>query len=67
LVLNLTERACIHREVCDYHKYPIADNEIPQLSADRLEYMYPSGAALANIWNIRDIEKNYKAIAVLSK
>lgn len=52
-------------EVCDYHKYPIADNEIPQLSADRLEYMYPSGAALANIWNIRDIEKNYKAIAVL--
>ena len=26
------------RDVCDYHRYPIADNDIPQLSADRLEY-----------------------------
>ncbi len=25
-------------EVCDYHKYPIADNKSPKLSADRLEY-----------------------------
>ena len=25
-------------EVCNYHIYPIADNDTPQLSADRLEY-----------------------------
>ena len=25
-------------EVCDYHIYPIADNDSPRLSADRLEY-----------------------------
>lgn len=25
-------------DVCDYHKYPIADNDTPMLSADRLEY-----------------------------
>ncbi|NLO47066.1 MAG: hypothetical protein GX111_01905 [Clostridiales bacterium] len=25
-------------DVCDYHQYPIADNDSPQLSADRLEY-----------------------------
>ena len=25
-------------DVCDYHRYPIADNDTPQLSADRLEY-----------------------------
>ena len=25
-------------DVCDYHQYPIADNDTPQLSADRLEY-----------------------------
>lgn len=25
-------------DVCDYHRYPIADNESPKLSADRLEY-----------------------------
>ncbi len=25
-------------DVCDYHAYPIADNDSPKLSADRLEY-----------------------------
>ncbi|MBQ3384547.1 MAG: hypothetical protein IJG59_04955 [Erysipelotrichaceae bacterium] len=25
-------------DVCDYHEYPIADNDPPKLSADRLEY-----------------------------
>lgn len=25
-------------DVCDYHRYPIADNDAPQLAADRLEY-----------------------------
>ena len=25
-------------DVCDYHRYPIADNNTPRLSADRLEY-----------------------------
>ena len=25
-------------QVCDYHRYPIADNDSPALSADRLEY-----------------------------
>ena len=24
--------------VCDYHRYPVADNDSPRLSADRLEY-----------------------------
>ena len=37
-------QAALHRwgltteAVCDYHRYPIADNDSPQLSADRLEY-----------------------------
>lgn len=25
-------------DVCDYHRYPVADNDAPGLSADRLEY-----------------------------
>ena len=29
-------------EVCDYKLYPIADNNTPQLSADRLEYTFSS-------------------------
>ena len=30
-------------EVTDYHRYPIADNESPRLSADRLEYTLGNG------------------------
>ena len=32
-------------DVCDYHLYPVADNDAPRLSADRLEY------SLGNIIN----------------
>src|SRR5574344_2947514 len=46
-------------EVNDYHRFSVADNELPQLSADRLEYMCPSGAALDGSWTIADVEKNY--------
>ena len=52
-------------EICDYHIYPIADNEIPGLSADRLEYMFPSGAALHNIWTLSEIKKVYNDITIL--
>lgn len=30
-------------DVCDYHRYPIADNDSPRLSADRLEYTLGNG------------------------
>ncbi|MEG1186552.1 MAG: HD domain-containing protein, partial [Bacteroidales bacterium] len=30
-------------DVVDYHVYPVADNDLPALSADRLEYMYMTG------------------------
>ena len=51
--------------VDDYHKYPIADNEIPALSADRLEYMFPSGASLDGSWTFDEIKKCYENICVL--
>lgn len=51
-------------QVNDYHKYPVCDNSMPGLSADRLEYMYPSGASLAEIWNLEDIRENYSHIVV---
>lgn len=41
-------------QVDDYHKYPVCDNEVPFLSADRLEYMFPSGAALSGTWSLTD-------------
>lgn len=52
-------------QVKDYHVYPIADNEIPQLSADRLEYMFPSGMALEGSWTLDQIKETYADIFVL--
>lgn len=52
-------------DVEDYHKYPVADNEIPQLSADRLEYMFPSGMALEGSWTMEEIERAYNDLTVL--
>lgn len=53
------------KQVQDYHIYPIADNEIPCLSADRLEYMYPSGMVLEGSWTLEEISKTYNDISVL--
>lgn len=53
------------KNVVDYHIYPIADNEIPSLSADRLEYMYPSGAALDGSWSLEEIAKTYNDLTIL--
>ncbi|MCI5606057.1 MAG: hypothetical protein SOT46_01750 [Treponema sp.] len=52
-------------DVEDYHKYPVADNEIPCLSADRLEYMFPSGMALEGSWTLDEVQKVYADILVL--
>ena len=49
----------------DYHKYPIADNEIPQLSSDRLEYMFPSGMALDGSWDLPAVKRAYEDLEVL--
>ena len=53
------------KDVVDYHIYPIADNEIPALSADRLEYMYPSGLALDGSWTLEEIAKTYNNLTIL--
>jgi len=53
------------KDVVDYHIYPIADNEIPSLSADRLEYMYPSGLALDGSWSFEEIAKTYNDLIIL--
>lgn len=52
-------------QVEDYHRYPIADNEIPRLSADRLEYMFPSGMVLNACWTMDEIKRCYNDISVL--
>ena len=52
-------------EVNDYHIYPIADNDTPQLSADRLEYTLSNGlGATEKIWGLNEIGKIYKNIEI---
>lgn len=65
-LLNLLkEDGLTVEQIQDYHVYPIADNEIPCLSADRLEYMFPSGMALDGSWTMEEIRRCYNDIIVL--
>lgn len=43
LMKALADRGLTLDQVADYHRYPIADNDSPRLSADRLEYTLGSG------------------------
>ena len=52
-------------EVCDYHMYPIADNDTPMLSADRLEYTFSDGLEIDGIFDLDKVNKIYKNISVL--
>ena len=61
----LAEDGLTASQVEDYHIYPIADNEIPQLSADRLEYMFPSGMALDGSWTMEEICRCYNDLTIL--
>ena len=61
----LAEDELTAQQVEDYHNYPIADNEIPQLSADRLEYMFPSGMALDGSWTMDEIRRCYNDLTIL--
>ena len=61
----LAEDGLTAAQVEDYHIYPIADNEIPQLSADRLEYMFPSGMALDGSWTMDEIRRCYNDLTIL--
>lgn len=52
-------------EVDDYHIYPIADNDTPQLAADRLEYTLSNGLGAAKkIWKLEEIKEIYQNIEV---
>ncbi len=51
-------------EVEDYHIYPIADNDTPKLSADRLEYSLSNGLFTYEVASLEDIEEMYNDIEV---
>lgn len=64
-IMNLLNRDNIKiDEVCDYKIYPIADNDTPMLSADRLEYTFMNGVYYRKVWSLDEIWKIYNDIFV---
>ncbi|MFV0364088.1 MAG: HD domain-containing protein [Suipraeoptans sp.] len=61
-------------DVCDYHLYPIADNDTPMLSADRLEYTFGTAYVMyhlptneiKNIYDNIHLATNEQGIAELA-
>ena len=64
-IMNLLNRDGIKlEEVSDYHMYPIADNDTPKLSADRLEYTFTNGIYFKEVWNIEEIKNIYDNLEI---
>lgn len=54
-------------EIDNYHIYPIADNDTPKLSADRLEYTFSNGLYFDSLelYNLNEIKEIYNDIKIL--
>ena len=64
-IMTLLKRDNIKlEEVCDYHLYPIADNDTPKLSADRLEYSLSNALFVYGIDSIESIKEMYEDIEI---
>lgn len=65
LMYLLNRDDIIVKEVADYHIYPIADNDTPKLSSDRLEYTLSNGlGATEKFWTLQEIKKIYDNIEI---
>ena len=51
-------------EVNDYHLYPIADNDTPRLSSDRLEYSLSNALFTYNLVNLEEIKEIYNDLEI---
>lgn len=66
-LLTLLKRdQIVLEDVIDYKKYPVADNEKPQLSADRLEYMLATGYILGRHLTLEQIKTIYQDLTLLT-
>lgn len=62
-IMDLLKRDNIKlEEVDDYHIYPVADNDTPKLSADRLEYSLSNALLTNKLLNIDEIKKIYSDV-----
>ena len=71
-IMKLLDRDNIKvNEIDDYHIYPIADNDTPKLSADRLEYTISNGLGATEcltpskqFWNLEEVKEIYQNIEI---
>ena len=64
-IMSLLKRDNIDiTEVEDYHIYPIADNDTPKLSADRLEYSLSNALFTYKLLDIESIKEIYEDIEI---
>lgn len=65
-IMSLLNRDGIKlEEVSDYHVYPIADNDTPRLSSDRLEYTLSNAlGATEKMWGLKEVEEIYNNIEI---
>lgn len=64
-IMTLLERDKIKLEVVDdYHIYPIADNDTPRLSGDRLEYSLSNALFVNELCDMEEIKRFYENIYV---
>lgn len=64
-IMDLLKRDNIKlEEVEDYHIYPVADNDTPKLSADRLEYSLSNALLTYKLSNIDEISKIYNDVVL---
>lgn len=64
-VLNLLENDHIDvEEINNYHIYPIADNDTPKLSADRLEYSLSNALFTYQLLTLDEIREIYNDIEI---
>lgn len=65
IMRQLKKDGILAGEITDYKLYPIADNELPRLAADRLEYTFSNGLFLYNTWDLSRVKHFYNNISVL--
>ncbi len=64
-IMSLLKRDNIKiEEVCDYHIYPIADNDTPKLSSDRLEYSLSNALFTYPLLDINSVREIYNDIEI---
>lgn len=65
IMKQLKKDGILASEVSDYHLYPIADNALPNLAADRLEYTLSHGYFHYDTWTFDQIKAFYQDLTVV--